>query len=50
VGNTPAQLKLTAGKHHIRVVMKGFEEWSRNIDVSAGSEITLNAVLVKGNN
>jgi hypothetical protein len=50
VGNTPAQLKLSSGKHHIRVVMKRYEEWSRNIDVPAGSEITLNAVLIKGNN
>jgi PEGA domain len=50
VGNTPAQLKLSAGKHHIRVVMKGYEEWSKDIDVPAGSEITLNAILVKSEN
>jgi len=47
VGNTPAQLKLSQGKHHVRVVMKGYEEWSRNIDIPAGSEITLNASLSK---
>ena len=42
MGNTPAQLKLTAGKHRVQIVSEGFSEWSREIEVSVGSELSLN--------
>lgn len=45
VGNAPAQLKLTAGKHQIKVVAEGRQEWSRDIEVPADSELNLKATL-----
>ncbi|HLG15265.1 MAG TPA: PEGA domain-containing protein [Blastocatellia bacterium] len=47
MGNTPAQLKLSAGKHRIQITSEGFSEWSREIEVSAGSELSLTATLKK---
>ena len=47
VGNAPSQLKLPVGKHKIKVVNEGYEEWEREIEVLAGSELTLNAALKK---
>jgi len=31
VGNAPATLKLSAGKHTIKVTRAGFKDWSRDI-------------------
>jgi hypothetical protein len=45
VGNAPAQLKLSHGKASDSDD-KVYQEWSRMIEVLAGSEISLNAVLV----
>jgi hypothetical protein len=45
VGNTPSTLKLSVGKHVIKVTAAGHKEWSREITVQAGSELSLNAVL-----
>lgn len=47
MGNTPAQLKLSAGKHRVQITSDGFSEWSREIEVSAGSDLSLTAVLKK---
>ncbi len=47
VGNTPATLKLSAGKHSVKVSAAGFADWTRDLTVPAGSEIRLNAVLEK---
>jgi hypothetical protein len=49
VGNSPAQLKLV-GTHKISVKAEGHEDWSRQIEVPAGSELNLKATLnvVKG--
>src|SRR5262249_49883033 len=49
VGNAPAQLKLV-GKHKIAVKTEGYEDWSREIEVPAGSELNLKATLnvIKG--
>ena len=49
MGNTPATLKLTPGKHTIRVVLTGYKEWTKEITVLAGSEVRLAAVLEKQN-
>lgn len=45
VGNTPSQLKLAPGRRAIRVIAKGYADWTRTIDVTAGSEVSLKAVL-----
>jgi hypothetical protein len=47
VGNTPATLKLNPGKHTVRVSMNGYKDWSKEITVQDGSEVTLNAKLEK---
>jgi len=35
MGNTPASLKLAAGKHTVKVSHAGYKDWSREITVSA---------------
>ncbi len=45
VGNAPSTLKLSAGKHVIKVTAAGRKEWTREITVQAGSELKLNAGL-----
>jgi len=49
VGNAPATLKLSAGKHTIKVTLAGFKDWSRDITALAGSEAHLTAHLEKPN-
>lgn len=49
VGNTPATLKLSAGKHSVKVTLAGFDEWTKDLTVLAGSELKLNAALQKKN-
>jgi hypothetical protein len=44
-GNAPATLKLSPGKHTIRVSLVGYKPWSREITVQAGSEAHLVATL-----
>jgi PEGA domain-containing protein len=47
VGNSPASLKLTAGKHAVAVKMSGYKDWSKEITVQSGSEVQLTANLEK---
>jgi len=47
VGSTPSVLNLTTGKHVVVVSTPGFAEWKRELTVSAGSDLTVNAVLEK---
>ena len=47
IGNSPASLKLSAGKHTITVKMSGWKDWTREITVQAGSEVQLTAALEK---
>jgi hypothetical protein len=47
VGNAPAVLKPTPGKHTVTVKLSGFKDWSREITVQAGSELQLSATLEK---
>jgi hypothetical protein len=49
VGNSPAKLKLKAGKHTIKVTMAGYKDWSRDMTVMSGSEVNLSANLEKVN-
>ncbi len=46
VGNVPAQLKLAPGKHTIKVTAPGHQDWSRELEVMAGSEVSLKATLI----
>lgn len=47
VGNCPAILKLSAGKHTLKVSLSGYKDWSRDITIQAGSELRLTATLEK---
>jgi hypothetical protein len=47
VGNTPAKVKLTEGVHIVEVKKAGLKDYRREIKISAGSELTLRAVLEK---
>jgi hypothetical protein len=47
VGNSPAILKLPAGKHTISVTLDGFKNWTRDLTVLPGADTKLNASLSK---
>jgi len=47
VGNSPAVLKISSGKHTVTVKMSGFKDWTRDINIQAGSEVQLTATLEK---
>jgi len=47
MGNSPSTLKLSPGKHTIAVTAAGYRDWSRELTLAAGSEITLSANLEK---
>src|SRR5215470_4672311 len=47
VGNAPATLKISGGRHTITVKMSGQKDWSREITVEPGSEVQLSATLEK---
>jgi hypothetical protein len=47
VGNTPATLRLSPGKHTIRVSQSGYKAWTRDLAVIANSEVSLKAALDK---
>jgi len=45
IGYTPAKLKLPPGKHSFRCEKSGYKPWSKDINVTTGSEQTLDATL-----
>jgi len=47
VGSTPSVLSLITGDHAVEVSLPGFAQWKRELTVSKGSELTVNAVLEK---
>ncbi|MGC2698479.1 MAG: PEGA domain-containing protein [Candidatus Angelobacter sp.] len=47
VGNAPATLKLSAGKHTVKVSQTGYKPWTKQVAVFAGSESNLKAALEK---
>jgi TPR repeat protein len=47
VGNPPAKLKLAEGAHVVEVKKAGCADFRRELKISAGSELTLRAVLEK---
>ncbi|MFN7948222.1 MAG: PEGA domain-containing protein [Blastocatellia bacterium] len=46
-GNTPGLIRLPAGAHTITVRRTGHEVWKRNLNIGAGSNLTVSAELVK---
>jgi len=46
-GNAPATLKLTPGKHSIRLTSPGYGDWQRDVTVYGGSEARLTVALTK---
>jgi hypothetical protein len=44
-GSTKSSIKLAPGTHAITVKRNGFEPWSRTVEVTEGSELTINADL-----
>jgi len=47
VGDSPASLKLSAGKHTIVLKLNGYADWTRELTVGLGSEVQLAATLEK---
>jgi hypothetical protein len=47
VGNAPITFTLKPGQHYVRVFMKGYNNWSQQVIVSAGSTAQLAAALTK---
>jgi hypothetical protein len=47
VGNTPAKVRLAEGAHVVEVKKPGLKDYRKQIKISAGSELTLHAVLEK---
>jgi hypothetical protein len=47
VGNAPAVLKLSPGKHTVKVSQDGYKAWTKDISVFADSEVNLKAALSK---
>jgi serine protease Do len=47
VGQTPSTIKLGSGTHQIEVRVQGETPWVRNLDVMAGSKVTLRAIFAK---
>jgi PEGA domain len=47
VGSTPSTVRLMPGDHTVTIEKPGFKVWQRNITVTAGGNITLDAALEK---
>ena len=48
-GNAPATLKLSPGKHTIRLALAGYKDWTRDLDAQAGMDVNLKATMEKVN-
>lgn len=46
-GNTPSDLEIPEGQHAITVRKSGYKDWQRNLKVSPGSNVHLNAEMEK---
>jgi hypothetical protein len=47
MGNTPSTIQLSAGDHVVSVEKEGLRPWQRGMTVSAGGNITIDAMLDK---
>jgi PEGA domain len=45
MGSTPSQIPLPAGSHTVRIEAKGQKPWGRTVTLTAGGDVTLQAVL-----
>jgi len=46
-GNTPSTIIMGSGTHNVTLSMPGFAQWKRELTVTAGSEVDVNAALQK---
>jgi PEGA domain. len=47
MGNTRSALRLAPGTHQITVKKSGYASWTKTVEVTAGSEMTVHADLVR---
>ena len=47
MGNTPSTIQLTPGDHAVSVEKEGLRPWQREMTISAGGNITIDATLDK---
>jgi PEGA domain-containing protein len=47
MGYTPAKIALPPGKHNFRVEKSGYKPWTKEMTITVGSELTLDATLEK---
>src|SRR5689334_15098924 len=47
IGNAPTTLKLSPGKHSIRVSLSGYKNWAKEIAAQSGTEAHITAALEK---
>src|ERR1700737_1306164 len=47
MGYTPAKIALGPGKHSFRVEKPGYKAWTKEMTITVGSELTLDATLAK---
>jgi hypothetical protein len=47
VGNTPSSITAASGRHVVEISMPGFATWKRELQVTAGSKIDVDATLQK---
>ncbi|HEV7219583.1 MAG TPA: PEGA domain-containing protein, partial [Terriglobales bacterium] len=47
VGNTPSDIDVPAGDHTLSIKKSGFKDWTKNIKISAGSNIHIKPELEK---
>jgi hypothetical protein len=47
MGYTPAKIALLPGKHGFRVEKAGYRPWTKEMTITGGSELTLDATLEK---
>ncbi len=45
MGYTPAKIALGAGKHKFRIEKPGYQAWTKEMTITVGSELTLDATL-----
>ena len=45
MGYTPAKIALAPGKHTFRVEKPGYKPWTKEMTITVGSELTLDATL-----
>jgi hypothetical protein len=47
VGDTPTAIGVNSGAHELEMSLPGFAHWNRLVDLSSGSEVSVNATMQK---